>query len=130
MTTPGKQTTKRILIAEDERPMAKALQIKLKSQGYEVDVAMNGQEALDMLQSAKPPYDLLILDLIMPVLNGFAVLDTIEQNKIKVEVIVASNLSQADDLEKAKEKGSIDYFIKSNSSLQEIVARVVSHLET
>lgn len=112
----------KILIAEDERAIAGALNLKLNHEGFESQVAFNGKEAMEKLQSDK--FDLLILDLIMPQLDGFGVLAEIKEKGIKIPVIVASNLSQAEDISKAKEMGAIDFFIKSDTPVAEIVEKI------
>ncbi|MCX6723243.1 MAG: response regulator, partial [Candidatus Staskawiczbacteria bacterium] len=82
----------KILIAEDERAIAGALNLKLNHEGFESKVALNGREAMDNLQNEK--FDLLILDLMMPQLDGYGVLTEMKEKGIKIPVIVASNLSQ------------------------------------
>jgi len=113
---------KRILIGEDEKPMGRALNLKLSSVGYEVDNAYNGEEVLEKLEAGS--FDLLLLDLIMPKLNGFAVLEKIKEKKIKVKIIVLSNLSQVEDAQKAKALGASGYFIKSDTPISGIVDEV------
>lgn len=110
---------KKILIAEDEKPMANALKFKLTKAGFDVFVAFNGQEALDLIKKEK--IDLALIDLIMPVLDGFGLLKKIKEQNIKVPVVVLSNLSQEQDAKKAKEFGAKDYFVKSNTPIIEIV---------
>ncbi len=119
-------TGKKILIVEDERPLSHALEMKLKSQGYETKVVTNGQEAIAELKAT--PYDLALLDLIMPVMDGFGVLTEIKNLGMKTPVIVLSNLGQEEDRAKTKELGAIDYFVKSNTPISDIVARVKSAL--
>ena len=115
-------STKKILIAEDERAIAKALELKLKNTGFEVTVALNGQEALDANASAK--FDLIVLDLMMPNVDGYQVLEQLQKIGNKVPIVVASNLSLEDDFKKAKMLGARDYFIKSNTSLAELVGKI------
>jgi len=86
---------KKILIAEDEKPMAKALELKLNSAGFQAKAVYNGQEALDVLE--KEPYDLMLMDLIMPKLDGFKLLEALKQKGSKMPVIVSTNLSQEED---------------------------------
>ena len=117
---------KKILVAEDERPLAKALELKLSHSGYEVTVATNGQEALDKLQNGG--FDLVLLDLMMPVLDGFSVLEKLKSQNISVPVIVTSNLGQKEDIDKAKKLGAKEYFIKSNTQLSEIVEYIKTAL--
>ncbi len=122
----GKGKQKKILIVEDERPLAHALEMKLKHQGYETCVVTNGIEALSEVK--KNVYGVILLDLIMPILDGFAVLEELKHLKISVPVIVLSNLGQDEDRTKTKELGAIDYFVKSNTPIADIVSRVSSVL--
>lgn len=117
----------KILIAEDERAIAGALNLKLNHEGFDAKVAFNGKEALDLLQKEK--FDLLILDLIMPQLDGFGVLSGIKDKGIKIPVIVASNLSQAEDIDKAEGLGAIDFFIKSDTPVSEIVEKIKKYFK-
>lgn len=118
--------SKKILIAEDERAIAKALELKLKNSGYDVTVAYDGQEALNNLKTNQ--YDLLVLDLMMPNVDGYQVLENLRDSNNTTPVIVASNLSQDNDFQKAKSLGAKDYFIKSNTSLAELVEKIKSIL--
>lgn len=113
---------KKILIADDEKAISKALVLKLTNVGFVVEAAVNGNEAIEKIKANK--FDLIVLDLIMPEKDGFAVLEYMRDNKIACPVLVASNLSQEDDLKRAKELGAVDYFIKSNVSLQDIIANI------
>ena len=115
-------TGKKILIVEDEKPLSHALEMKLKHQGYETTVVMNGADALTEVQ--KNNYGLILLDLIMPVMDGFGVLTELKNKQLNSPVIVLSNLGQDEDRAKTKELGAIDYFVKSNTPIADIVARV------
>src|SRR3989338_6920315 len=115
-------TQKRILIAEDEKPMANALSLKLGSAGYEITLVYDGEAAIAVLNESK--YDLLILDLVMPKKDGFFVLAELKKLKIAVPIIVSSNLSQEEDIRRAKELGASDYFIKSDTTLATVVEKV------
>ena len=117
---------KKILIVDDERPLAKALELKLGHEDFEAHAVFNGTEAIHALKKDK--FDLVLLDLIMPEEDGFSVLEQIVKLKIKTSVIVSSNLSQQEDLERAKSLGAIDYFVKSDTTLAEIVEKVKQHL--
>jgi DNA-binding response OmpR family regulator len=119
-------TGKMILIVEDEKPLAHALEMKLKNEGYATKTCMNGSDALEEIKKAD--YALMLLDLIMPVIDGFAVLEGMQTAKVKTPVIVLSNLGQEEDRAKAKTLGAIDYFVKSNTPLAEIIKRVKSAL--
>lgn len=110
---------KKILVAEDEKPMAHALQLKLKNSGYDVEVAYNGEEALQ--KATKQKFDLVLLDLVMPVLDGFGFMEEMKNKKKKVPIIITSNLSQGEDKDKAKALGANDFLVKSDTSLSQIV---------
>lgn len=117
--------TKRILIAEDEKPLAHALALKLTHEGYDVTVAADGQECVELLISNQSSqFDLLLLDLIMPVMDGFQVLQEISKIQNKPAVFVLSNLSQQEDEKRALEAGAKKFFIKSDTPLTTIVEEV------
>ena len=113
---------KRILIIEDEKPMAKALELKLTHLGFFAESASNGEIGLALLE--KENFDLVLLDIVMPKVDGFGVLEAMKQKKIKTPVIMLSNLSQEEDEKKAKALGALYFFIKSNTPLTDIVAHV------
>jgi len=115
---------KKILIAEDDTFLANAYRVKLAKESYEVKIVGNGDEVIKALDEFKP--DLLLLDLLMPVRDGFAVLTEIKANPAwkNLPVIVASNLSQPDDIVKATKLGADDYIIKTDLSLKDILQKV------
>jgi len=115
--------TKKILIVEDEKSLAHTLQIKLEGAGYHTTVASDGQEALDIL-AGKEKYDLILLDLILPKLDGFRVMEELKKMENKTPVIVLSILSQEEDRRRAAELGARDYFVKSHTSLADLVKLV------
>lgn len=114
---------KRILIAEDEKPLARALELKLTHAGFTVQVVNNGADALTSI-AAGPPFDLMLLDLIMPKVDGFTVLQTLHDQRATVPVIVLSNLSQEEDAKKAKRLGAKEFFVKSNTPIASIVTYI------
>jgi DNA-binding response OmpR family regulator len=118
---------RKILIVEDEKSLARALELKLSSSGFKVRVAKNGQEALDFLKSNK--FDLVLLDLIMPVMSGFDVLEKMRKNNDKTPVVVTSNLGQEEDLEKVKKLGVLNYFVKSDVSIVDIIKYIKENLK-
>ena len=115
---------RRILVAEDDRFLRKAAEMALKRQGYTVLTAADGEEALRTARSVLP--DLILLDLIMPKLNGFDVLQALKKEAptAKIPVIVLSNLGQDRDVQQAMDAGATAYFIKTDLSLQALVQRV------
>ena len=120
MDTPAK----RILVAEDDRFLRKAAEVTLKRHGYVVLTASDGEDALRVARAETP--DLVLLDLIMPKLQGFEVLRTLKQDPATagIRVIVLSNLGQPSDVQQAMDGGAAAYFVKADLSLQELVKRV------
>ncbi len=112
----------KILIAEDDKPLVMALELKLSHAGFDVKVAMNGEEALSYIK--KEDFDLVLLDLVMPKMDGFQVLETLAKEKKKHRIVVTSNLSQEEDAQKAKSLGAEDYFVKSNTEISNLVEYV------
>lgn len=110
---------KKILIVEDEKPLAHALELKMTHEGYETTVASTGREGLE--KAATGDYDLILLDLILPEVDGFAILEGLKSKKLKPIVVVLSNLGQDEDRKKAEEFGVKDYLVKSNVPLADIV---------
>jgi DNA-binding response OmpR family regulator len=117
----------KILIAEDDLALQNALRTKFKVEGFEVDIANNGAEAIKYMQENN--YNLILLDLIMPDVDGFEVLTYYSAQKLTTPVIVLSNLSQEEDIIKAKKFGAKDFLIKSNLQLSQIVAIVKESIE-
>src|SRR3989338_7918354 len=116
----------KILIVEDDQFLSKLYKIKLQKEGFEVELAFDGQEGLEKFKSFKP--ELVLLDLIMPKIDGFTFLAKMKEDpdlySDKVPIIVFSNLGQDSDFQKAKELGAQDFFIKADIGLDKIVAKV------
>lgn len=121
------KSAKKILVIEDEKTLARALELKLTSIGFNVRTVLNGEEGIRLLE--KEEFSLILLDLIMPKMDGFMVLEELKNRKIKTPVIIISNLSQEDDIERTKAFGAKDFFIKSNTNLTIIVDRVIEILK-
>lgn len=115
-------TQKRVLIVEDERPLSHALDLKLQHEGYETVVAQNGEECLKALEEQE--FNVVLLDLVMPVLDGFQVLAELQKKPNPPAVIVLSNLSQTEDESRVLKLGAKKYFIKSDTPLETIVNEV------
>lgn len=119
MTTP---TDKHILIIEDEKPMAKALEIKLSRLGYKVTVVHNGLAGLEALEQNN--FDLILCDLVMPKMDGFGVLEAIHTRNIPVPIIIMTNLSQEEDQARAMSLGAKNFIVKSNTPIATIMELV------
>lgn len=115
---------KYILIVEDDEFISDVYQKKLSMEGFEVALAKDGEEALRLLRERKP--DLVLLDIMIPLKNGFEVLSEMRADPAlsDTKVVVLSNLSQAKDMTRAKELGTLDYIVKSNCTLPDMLARI------
>lgn len=121
-------TTKKILVAEDDKFYSAIYKKYLAFDNVEVFFANDGEEALKMAQEKKP--DLILLDLIMPKMDGFDVLEKLKSDEeLKaIKVVVLSNLGQEEDKKKALSMGASDYVVKSNISFDEITSVVQKYL--
>lgn len=121
--TGGKPMTK-VLVAEDDRFLMSAYRVKFIKAGFDLLQATDGEETLNLLHSQH--VDVLLLDLIMPNKDGFAVLVEMQRDPIlkKIPVIIASNLGQKEDLDKALSLGAVDYVVKSDMSMDNLVEKV------
>lgn len=119
----------KILVGEDDSFLSNAYRVKLTKAGFEVKIARDGQEVIDSLDEFVP--DLIILDLIMPVKDGFTTLSEIKANDNwkKIPVVVASNLGQKEDIDKSIALGAIDYIVKSNMPINAVVEKINSILK-
>lgn len=119
-------TPKKILVAivEDDDFLRSLAVTKLQSFGFGVISAGNGKDGLEKVQTEKP--DLVILDLMLPVMDGFDVLRTLRNNPEtkKLPVIVFSNLGEEKDIKTCLDLGISDYMIKSNFTLDELVEKI------
>lgn len=115
---------KKILIAEDDKFLASAYRLKLTKAGFEVEIVSDGTELLKVLEKFLP--DLILLDLVMPVMDGFAVLENLRSNpKFKsIPILVASNLGQKEDIDRATNLGATDFVVKSDMSLDMLIEKI------
>jgi DNA-binding response OmpR family regulator len=115
---------KKILVAEDDKFLANAYRVKLTKSGYEVKIAADGEEVIRNLSDFNP--DLIILDLMMPKVDGFAVLREVRSNDSwnKIPILVASNLGQSEDIVKATKLGAIDYIVKTDLTMKKMVEKI------
>ncbi|TKB88796.1 MAG: response regulator [Nitrospira sp.] len=118
----------RIVVADDDRMFRKVAETTLRRQGYDVATASDGEEALQLIRSERP--DMIVLDLIMPKLQGFDVLQTLKQDALTsaIPVIVLSSLTQEQDKQEALDLGAVAYFNKTTFSMSELVKQVESTL--
>jgi DNA-binding response OmpR family regulator len=124
VATPENTNMKRVLIIEDEQPLAHALELKLSHSGYDAKAVNNGEDALETLSKAK--YDLILLDLILPGMDGFELLQNIRDKHTDTKIVILSNLGQPEDKARAETYDITNYYIKSNTPLAAVVQSVQS----
>jgi DNA-binding response OmpR family regulator len=114
----------KVLVVEDDRFLLKILTMKFSAEGFDVASASDGEDGLKQLVSDPP--DLLVLDLILPKMNGFEVLTEMRTNATtkNIPVVVLSNLGQDEDIRRANELGAQEFLVKSNLSIMEVVGKV------
>ncbi len=128
---PDASPAPRILLVEDDAFLSRLLRDKLTSNGFRVTRVATGQDGLEAV--AHPPLpDLVLLDLILPGVDGFEVLRQIRHHAdpdvVKLPVIVLSNLGSEGDIERARQLGANDYWVKAHLSPAEIVAMIKTFL--
>jgi two-component system, OmpR family, phosphate regulon response regulator PhoB len=115
---------KKIMVIEDDTFLSSLMKARLEKEGFTVIQAFNGEEAIETLKTEVP--DVIILDLIMPKVTGFEVLQniSISPQLAKVIIIVLSNLAQDSDVEKARQFGAKEYFVKVKVSIDDLVGKI------
>lgn len=111
-----------ILIVEDDTFLQGLMANKVNSNGFEITTASNGEEAMTAL--AKTKFDGILLDLMLPDISGFDILENLKSDGSKIPVIVFSNLSDDKDIKKAMSLGAKEYLIKSNFTLEELIEKL------
>jgi len=120
----------KVLLVEDDPFLSSLLKNRLQKEGIEINLAKDGEEALNSLKSAKP--DLILLDLILPKKSGFEVMEEIrndpQMQSQEVPIIIISNLGQPEDISRGQDLGAIEYFIKAKTSIDELVQKIKDFL--
>ena len=119
------EAKKHILIVEDERALSHALEITLKKEGYDIMIASDGEEGLRRIQEYH--FDLVLLDIIMPRMDGFTLLKIAKEqgrSSASIPIIVLSNLGQTEDLKTAMALGAIQYLVKANSPFPKVLSTI------
>lgn len=117
---------KKVLIVDDDQFLLNMYSIKFKNFGFSVDTASGGQEVLNKLRDGAKP-DVLLLDVVMPSMDGLELLGHIREEKFVPDatVIILSNQNQPADIERAKDLGISSYIVKASSIPSEVVAEVM-----
>jgi len=120
---------KKILLVEDDKALSEVYRSRFQYEGFDVREVNNGEQALSAALEYHP--DLVILDVMMPKINGFDVLDILRNTPetTNVRVVMLTALSQDKDKERAKELGADDYLVKSQVVISDVVAKIKQHLE-
>ena len=115
---------KKVLIIEDDSFLQGLEASKLEKESYKVITASSGEEAMKKIY--EPDIDVILLDLILPDFDGFEILKKIKttENLKKIPVVVFSNLSEESAIKKSQELGAIDFMVKSNFTLDELIKRI------
>jgi len=115
----------KILLIEDEDIIVNFLERKLKKSGFEVETAKDGKEGLLKIKQANP--DIILLDLVLPQINGFEILEKIkeDENLKDTPVIVISNSGRSSEISRAKELGAKDWIIKTEFDPQIIINKII-----
>lgn len=115
---------KQIMVVEDDRFLSSLIKARLEKDGFTVLQAFDGEEAIKSLKSERP--NLVILDLIMPRVTGFEVLQAISitPGLEKTPVVILSNLAQESDIQKARQLGAREYFVKVKISIDDLIGKI------
>ena len=121
---------KKILIVEDDKFLRELIARKVIDEGFNVSEAIDGEEGIKKIKEEKP--DMVLLDLILPGIDGFEVLTRMKEDPAlsSIPVIIFSNLGQKEDIEKGLKLGAIDYLIKAHFTPGEIIEKIKSNLRT
>lgn len=115
---------KNVLLVEDESFLANLLRSRLDKEELVTQIARDGEEALKFLKETK--FDLVLLDIILPKLSGFEVLERMQADPElqKIPVMIISNLGQESDISRGQALGTVDYFVKARISIEDLIAHV------
>jgi DNA-binding response OmpR family regulator len=120
---------KKILVVEDDKFLRELISQKLLKEGYDIVEAVDGEKGIENARKERP--DLVLLDLILPGIDGFEVLAKLKADPklSNIPVIILSNLGQKTDIEKGIEMGAVDYLIKAHFTPGEIVEKIAAVLK-
>lgn len=119
----------KILVVEDDKFLREMIVRKLNKENYEVSQAIDGKEGLEKIKEIKP--DLVLLDLIMPGVGGFKVLEEVQKDDeiSDTPIVILSNLGQKSEVERGLELGAKDFLIKAHFTPKEIIKKIQAILE-
>jgi len=119
----------KILLVEDDPFLSNLLKIRLQKENIEVILAKDGEEAVKKLTEIRPA--IILLDLILPKKSGFEVLEHISTDPQlrDLPVIIISNLGQTSDIQRGKELGAVEYFVKAKISIDDLILKIKEFLK-
>lgn len=119
-----KKSTAHVLLVEDDEFLSGIYQKKFEMEGFKISTADNGEKGLAEAKKKKP--DIILLDILLPKLDGFAVLEQLKADSVmkNIPVVLLTNLGQKDDVQKGLDAGAVDYLIKAHFKPSEIVEKV------
>lgn len=119
----------KVLIIEDDQFLSELITKKLDEEGFEIVLAVDGEEGWEKVQKEKP--DLLLLDLLLPGIDGFEIMERMKKDSKldKIPIIIVSNYGQESKIQRAMNLGAKDYLVKANFTTGEIADKVRSVLE-
>ncbi len=131
-TTDKKETNEsrgKVLVVEDDKFLRELLVRKLFGEGFTIESAIDARGAFEILSNWKP--QIILLDLILPGEDGFSILEKIKKdsNLADIPVIILSNLGQQEDIDRAMALGAMDFMVKANFTLDEIIEKITKALE-
>ncbi len=118
----------KILLIEDEEALVEVLSIKLDREGYEVKIGFDGEEGYNMIKDFNP--DIILLDIVMPKMDGYDVLEKMREEGIKIPVIIISNSGQPVEIEKTKQLGAVDHLIKTQFNPADVVTMIQRYMDS
>lgn len=120
------KTNLKVLLVEDDPTLVEMYKVKFTESGFELVVSSNGAEGLEI--ALKQPFDVILLDIILPGMDGFAILQAVKKNaKTKsTPVVMMSNLGQEADISRGKELGADDYLVKASFTPTQVVEKILS----
>ncbi len=116
-----------VLIVEDDPLLVRIYSVRLKEEGFDVDVAIDGNEALEKVKAKLP--DFILLDLLMPRKDGYSFMEELNAMNLpkRPPVLVLTNLDKPEDMEKAKKLGVTDFVVKGDTNMDQIIEKIKGH---
>lgn len=119
---------KKVIIVDDDELLRKLLTRKLKEEGYEVVLAVDGKEGVEKIKEGKP--DLILMDIVMPNMDGFQAMEEIQKDESisHIPIVVVSNSGQPVEIDRAKKLGASDWLVKTEFDPQEVINKVIAQI--